>query len=146
MSGPKRRYDVATQRRAAQIEVHPREQVDHVPLVRRQMGERERGATVEAFIFLVVDLERADDDVAVIESLVLSGEVGIVKAGDAVMVVHEVVIEFTISVVPELVIRVHDRLVIVEYFQRLGIERFAQTFERRLRPNLRARPSDCHRG
>ena len=139
--GTERGDDVATQRRAAQIEVHAREHVDHVPLVRRQMRERQRRAAVEAFVLLVIDFESADDDVTVIERFVLAREVGIVKSGDAVMVVHEVVIKFAIGVVPQLVVRVHDRLVIVENFKRLGVERLAQAgkcgpgpiFERTLR-------------
>ena len=104
--GAERRDDIAAQRRAAQVEVHAREQVDHVPLVRRQVRERQRGAALEAFVLVVLHLERADHDVAVIERLVLAREVGVVEAGHAVMVVHEVVIEFAVGVVPELVVRV----------------------------------------
>jgi hypothetical protein len=38
------------------------------------------------------------------------------------MIVHEVVVEFAVGVVPELVVRRNDRLVIVEHFERLGLE------------------------
>ena len=38
--GSKRGHDIATKRRAAQVEVETWEQVDHVPLVWRQAGER----------------------------------------------------------------------------------------------------------
>ncbi len=134
--GTERRHDIASQRRAAQVEVHAGEHVDHVPLVRRQMRKRQRRAAVEPLVFLVVDLERADDDVAVVERFVLAREVRVVKAGDAVMVVHEIVIEFAVGVVPQLVVRVDDRLVVVEHFERLGIERLAQARESRRRPVL----------
>ena len=134
--GTERRDDVAAQRRAAQIEVHAGEQVDHVPLVRRQVRERERRAALEAFVLVVVHLEGADHDVAVVERLVLAREVGVVEAGHAVMVVHEVVIEFAVGVVPELVVRRHDGLVIVEHLERLGLERLAQALERLAGPLL----------
>ena len=69
------------------------------------MRERERRPALEALILVVVHFKRADHDVAVVERFVLAGEVGVVKARHAVMVVHEVVIKFAVGVVPELVVR-----------------------------------------
>ena len=103
-------------------------------------GNESARAALEAFILLVVDLERADHDVAVLERFVLAREVGVVKAGHAVMIVHEVVVEFTVGVVPKLVVRVDDRLVIVEDFERLGLERLAQAVEGGLPPSPPAGP------
>ena len=80
------------------------------------------GAALESFVLVVVHLEGADHDMPVLERLVLACEIGVVEAGHAVMIVHEVVIEFAVGVVPELVVRRNDRLVIVEHLQRLGLE------------------------
>ena len=101
-------------------------------------GNDRPAAALEAFIVIVVHLERADDDVPVLEGLVLAREVRVVEARHAVMVVHEVVIEFAIGVVPELVVRVDDCLVVVEHFERFGVERLAQARERARRPIPRA--------
>ena len=86
---------------------------------------------------VVVHLVRTDDDVSVVKRLVLAREVGFVKARHAVMVVHEVVVKFAVGVVPQLVVRVDDCLVVVKYFERFSIERLTQALERLAGPRLR---------
>src|ERR1041384_4240324 len=100
------------------------------------MRERQRSAALEALVLFVIHLERAHNYVPVLEGLVLAREIGVVKSGDAVMVVHEVVIELAVGVVRKSVIGVDDGLVIVENLERFSIERLAQALERRRRPLL----------
>jgi len=91
---------------------------------------------LETFVLVVLHLERADDDVAIVKSHVLAGEVGVVKARHAVMVVHEVMVKFAVGVVPQLVVRGNDRLVVVEDLKRLGIDRLQYAIERTADPFL----------
>ena len=52
---------------------------------------------------------------------IFTGKIGIVKAGDAVMVVQIVVIELRVGVMPQFVVTGNDSLVIMEYLKRLCI-------------------------
>ena len=51
----------------------------------------------------------------IVEWNVLTCEIGVVEASYAVMIVHEVMIELAIGIVPKLVIGINDSLVIVKY-------------------------------
>ena len=72
-----------------------------------------------ALVGVVLDRHGAHRGVAVGVAGVLPVEVaGLHHAGDPVEVVHVVVVELAVRVVPQLVVRVDDGLVVVEHLER----------------------------
>jgi hypothetical protein len=66
-------------------------------------------------IGVVFDLHRADGAMPVGKRRVLALEIALLQhAGGAIKIVHVVVVELAVGVVPELVVTGYDRLVIME--------------------------------
>ena len=71
---------------------------------------------------------------SIVKTDVLAGEVGVIKAGDAVMVVQIVMVELGIRVMPQLVVTGDDRLMVVKHLEWLSIDGFAHAVESAPRP------------
>ena len=73
--GTEWRHDVGAQRRTTQIEVHPWEKIDHLPMVGWQMRKRKLFSGFKALILIILHFKRAYVHMAVFKPFILSGEI-----------------------------------------------------------------------
>src|SRR5262249_13680022 len=124
-----RGHRIDAQGRAADVVRHPGKQIDHLPAIARHAGEGQ-DAILCSLIGIVFDLHRSDGAVPVGERRISTFEISLLlHAGGAVKIMHVVVVELAVGVVPELVITRYDGLVIMEDRERLGVELLAHDVE-----------------